>query len=105
MDAGLFYKTIKDIQTQITVKSKIKLELESKDEAEVKHLNPNEVLIRVQSAIDKLEKALKEDQRAISENIISFAEFYPTKLKLGVLVGSTTIKNGGFVGSCVIPTP
>lgn len=32
---------------------------------------------------------------AIFENLISFAEFHPTKLKLGVFVGSTTIENGG----------
>ena len=95
MDASLFYKSIKDIQVQITDKSKIKLELESKSEAQVKHLDPKEILTRVQSAVNKLEKAPKEDQRAIFENVISFAEFHPTKLKLGVFVGSTTIKNGG----------
>lgn len=52
-------------------------------------------MAKVQSAVSKLEKASKEDQRAIFENLISFAEFHPTKLKLGVFVGSTTIKNGG----------
>lgn len=98
MDAGLFYKSIKDIQVQIADKSKIKLELESKSKAQVKHLDPKEILARVQSAVNKLEKAPKEDQRAIFENLISFAEFQPTKLKLGVFVGSTTIKNGGVGG-------
>ncbi len=57
MDAGLFYKSLKYIQSKITDRPQIKLELESQSEAQVKHLDPQEVLARIHSAVTNLEKA------------------------------------------------
>lgn len=58
-------------------------------------LTANDVMARVQYAINRLEDASKEDQKAVFENIIQFAEFHPNRMRLGLFVGSTTIKNGG----------
>lgn len=108
VDASLFYKSIKDIQTQVADKERIKIELESKQitHSASQGLSANDVMARVQYAINRLEDASKEDQKAVFENVIQFAEFHPQKLRLGVLcgsdslfVGSTTIKNGGRDGT------
>jgi hypothetical protein len=70
----------------------------------IRRLTANDLLARVQYAINRLEDASKEDQKAVFESVIQFAEFHPQKLRLGVLagpagssmfMGSTTIKNGG----------
>ncbi len=93
VDASLFYKPIKDIQTQVSDKERIKFELEAKQctHSATQGLNANDVMARVQYAINRLEDASKEDQKAIFENVIQFAEFHPQRLKLSLFVGSTTI--------------
>ncbi len=97
VDASLFYKSIKDIQTQAADKERIKMELEAKQSTHSasQGLTANDVMARVQYAINRLEDASKEDEKAVFETIIQFAEFHPNRMRLGLFVGSTTIKNGG----------
>jgi site-specific DNA recombinase len=97
VDANLFYKSIKDIQAQAADKERIKMELEAKQctYSASQGLTANDVMARVQYAFNRLEDAPKEDQKAVFENIIQFAEFHPNRMRLGLFVGSTTIKNGG----------
>ena len=97
VDASLFYKSIKDIQTQSADKERIKMELEAKQctHSASQSLTANDVLARVQYAINRLEDASKEDQKSVFENLIQFAEFHPNRMRLGLFVGSTTTKNGG----------
>ena len=59
VDASLFYKSIKDIQTQVSDKERIKIELESK---QITHsvsegLTAHDLMTRVQYAINRLEDA------------------------------------------------
>jgi site-specific DNA recombinase len=93
VDASLFYKSIKDIQTQAADRERMKMELEAKQctHSASKDLTANDVLARVQYAINRLEDASKEDQKAVFENIIQFAEFHPNRMRLGLFVGSTTM--------------
>lgn len=107
VDASLFYKSIRDIQTQVADRERIKITLESKQNthAASQNLTTDHVMARVQHAISQLENATKEDQKAVFENVIQFAKFHPTKVRIGVMCGgldsknfigsSTTIKNGG----------
>ena len=56
---------------------------------------------RIKTAVDALEHAPVEKQRAIFSNIIDFAELHPLKVRLGIyaplaaLASSRTVQNGG----------
>jgi hypothetical protein len=107
----------------------LELELHPKSHERYQKVLPSDIAFRVQRTVDALEKVPAERRRGIFESLIQFAEFSPTKLRLGVyttegskagaaksssrssnnkgIVGSRTIKIGGesgiVSGSCPQP--
>jgi|SaaInlStandDraft_5_1057022.scaffolds.fasta_scaffold13482_2 site-specific DNA recombinase len=102
ISAAPFYKQLEGLQAQISEKLRLKEELlnQSTKENNIRVL-PSELTARIQRTVNALEKTPLKDQRKIIENVIQFAEFHPTRLRLGVYASekstrsSTTIKNGG----------
>jgi len=114
VSAEPFYKQLTLVQEQITEKSRIRESLlnQSLQETNSKIL-PSDLALRIQRTVDQLEKTPPENRRGVFEGLLQFAEFHPTKIKLGVYttagaalsgsgisklrptVSSTTIKVGG----------
>lgn len=115
VSAEPFYKKLTLVQEEINERSRLKetLLLQSR-EAHNEKVLPADITFRIQRTVEALEKAPPQKQRGIFENLIQFAEFHPTKLRLGVyttagaalslrdggslsgsIVGSRTIKIGG----------
>ena len=59
------------------------LEVE-KQKTSTKDLNEEELKLRVQRAIKRLDEAPKEKQREVFSNLLQFIEIHATKIKLGV---------------------
>ena len=112
----IMYKQLSLIQEQLGERKRLKenLLMQTRQDENVNIL-PADITFRIQRTLEALEKIPPEKQRGIFENLIQFAEFHPTKLRLGVyttnnytvgaakrssrsfgsIVGSTTIKTGG----------
>lgn len=100
VSAEPFYKQLSVIQEQISEKSRIKQELQLKShQVDNVRVLPGELQFRIQRTVNALEKISPEQRRGVFENVLQFAEFHPTKIRLGVYAGATgsshTIKNGG----------
>ncbi len=108
VSAEPFYKQLEVFQAQISERLKTKQELlnQSAKENNVRVI-PSELTARIQRTVSALEKAPLQDQRKVFENVIQFAEFHPTRLRLGVYASektigsSTTIKFGGLYDSAL----
>jgi site-specific DNA recombinase len=83
--ADAIYKQIQTINEKLKdlegVKAKLGIEQSRMSAGSV---NETELLFRVKRAINSLEKVPVEDRRPIYQNLIKFAELYPTKIRLGV---------------------
>jgi hypothetical protein len=117
VSAEPFYKQLALVQEQINERARLKenLLLQSREASNEKIL-PADIAFRIQRTVEALEIFPPAKQRGIFENLIQFAEFHPTKLRLGVyttagaaksgsrsagfgsIVGSHTIKVGGVGG-------
>jgi site-specific DNA recombinase len=90
VSATAFYTQLSEIQKQSAEKTKLKYELECPNTTQNTTVTPDDVAVRIQRTLAVLEKAPKADQRAIFENVIQFAEFHATKLRLGVFAATGT---------------
>jgi len=109
--ADAIYKQIQSINEKLkeleSVKSKLATE---QSRVSAGTVNKTELLFRVKRVINSLEKVPVEDRRPIYQNLIKFAELYPTKIRLGIYspAVSDSISNFSSVsglkraGSCTV---
>lgn len=112
-----FYEKLKLVQNEIQEKQLIKVKLESQNQRVHLPASATELEERIKRVVSQLEATPVNQQRAIFEKVIQFAEFLPNRLRLGVysqkpeagalalasgdrysfrsIGGSTTIKVGG----------
>lgn len=98
VSAEPFYKQLTDIQNKLVETAKLKADLESQKLAQASDVSAPEIEQRIKRTVYQLEKTPPEHQRALFENVIQFAEFHPTLIRLGIFsatVGSPTLSNGG----------
>lgn len=102
ISAEPIYKKLKEIQEKLSAKklSKTNLEMDL-HKHESSGVTRDDLLLRIQRTVAALEKAPKEDQKAIFTSVLQFAEFHPTKIRLGVLSQDDGRTNPSAKGSAI----
>ena len=95
ISAEPFYKELSAIQLRIAEKTKTKENLAADStRATTENVLPSDLEYRVRRTVEALETTPAENRRGIIENLIQFAEFHPTKIKLGVYTASGAAPRG-----------
>ena len=85
VSAAPLYKKLEELQAKIKEEKNLYATLEiEKLKTSTKDLKEDELRLRVQRAIKRLDEAPKEKQREVFSNLLQFIEIHPTKIKLGV---------------------
>ena len=85
ISAAPLYKKLEELQAKIKEEKNLHATLEiEKQKTSTKDLNEDELKLRVQRAIKRLDEAPKEKQQEVFSNLLQFIEIHATKIKLGV---------------------